>query len=755
MPSSQADLQAGAGEFTHRATQIPEEKVRARAGPSGSMPITGSRHRSWFILILCLFAAAAAGAVYAMYHTQAADARSRGYATLEAVSELKVDSITRWLGNIRISGEALSADPILNDQLPRLFSEGAKGSTAGPAAAVLQTWISNQLPEFDALDGCIFDLQGRLLAATGKLVDPDSILRDSVREAADTSGVVLSDLHLHFHGNAALSVAIPLIASGRALGVLGLHVDPEVTLFPLIQSWPGPSPSSESLLVERRGDSVVYLNELRHRHGTALKLSLPLAKRETPAVMAVEGLRGAVEGVDYRGNRVIAHITDVPGTPWFLVVKTDVPEIIGPVRTRTIWFGFGLFAIIGLAGTAAGLQVSRRQREGSLRLALAERDRQLAERALDLTAARLRAVFEADVMGALVADLDGTITEANDAFLRMIGRSRDDILRGSVSWRELTPKKFASTDDAKIEEARLQGASAPYEKQIICADGRRVWVLAGLVLLPEETERFAALVIDISTQKKAEHERALLTAQLEERVRRRTAQLEAANKELESFSYSVSHDLRAPLRAMDGFSAALQEDYGERLDEQAKDFLTRIRQAAQRMAELIDDLLGLSRVTIQQLRYERVDLAQLAEAIAQDLTACDGDREVRWKIAGPLKAHGDPLLLRLLLENLLGNAWKFTSRHQEAIIDLRAEVIDGERTFVIRDDGAGFDMAYCDKLFTPFQRLHGAAEFPGTGIGLAIAGRIVARHGGRIWAEAAPEQGAAFYFTLPAEGAKQ
>ncbi len=239
-----------------------------------------------------------------------------------------------------------------------------------------------------------------------------------------------------------------------------------------------------------------------------------------------------------------------------------------------------------------------------------------------------------------------------------------------------------------------------------------------------------------------------LNAELERRVRERTAELEAANKELESFCYSVSHDLRAPLRGIDGWSLALVEDYGRQLDPTAQTYLDRVRSEAQRMGLLIDDLLQLSRVTRAAMNRRNVDLAAAANAVAARLREQYAERRIHFRIEPDLAATGDAGLLEIALTNLLGNSAKFTGREAEARIEFGQTKDRGERTFYIRDNGVGFDMAYADTLFGAFQRLHKAADFPGTGIGLATVQRIVHRHGGRIWADAQVGQGATFYFTL-------
>jgi light-regulated signal transduction histidine kinase (bacteriophytochrome)/HAMP domain-containing protein len=240
----------------------------------------------------------------------------------------------------------------------------------------------------------------------------------------------------------------------------------------------------------------------------------------------------------------------------------------------------------------------------------------------------------------------------------------------------------------------------------------------------------------------------LLNVELEQRVAVRTVELEASNRELEAFSYSVSHDLRAPLRAIDGFSKALLEDCGEALGETGALHLDRVRKAARQMGLLIDDLLNLARLSRAELRREPVDLGAVGKEIAASLEEGQPERKVSFVVSPNLCAEGDTQLLRIVLDNLLRNAWKFTSKHPNARIELGQTGTNGTRVFFVADDGVGFDMAHANLLFAPFQRLHRQSDFEGTGVGLATVQRIIRRHGGRLWAEGAVDKGAAFYFTL-------
>ena len=385
-----------------------------------------------------------------------------------------------------------------------------------------------------------------------------------------------------------------------------------------------------------------------------------------------------------------------------------------------------------------------------------ERRRQRA--ALQVSAERLRRVLEGLLEGCQIIGADWRYQYVNDTAIRHARQPREALLGRTLM--ECFPGIEQTPLMGHLRRCMATRHAGRLDNAFIYPDGSRGWFELSIEPVPEG---LFILSLDITERKAAEEQVRELNRTLERRVEERTAELQAANRELDSFAYAVSHDLRAPLRAMSGFSQALLEDHGPQLDAGAHSFLDQIILASRRMGELIDGLLALSRSTRGELRRDAVDLSALAERIRGELTQTEPARPVEWRLAPGLRARGDARMLEAALRNLLGNAWKYTAKTAQAWIEMGALPDAGDLpnagapdtrpvplvTFFIRDNGVGFDMAHAAKLFQPFQRLHRHDEFPGIGIGLATTERIIRRHGGDIRANAAPGRGATFYFSLP------
>lgn len=332
---------------------------------------------------------------------------------------------------------------------------------------------------------------------------------------------------------------------------------------------------------------------------------------------------------------------------------------------------------------------------------------------------------------------------ANQALLAFFGRREEDVI-GKTDF-DLMPEP-AAANCRKGDVEAIQSGSLVISEEVV---GNRYFETRKYpVRLASGKVGVGGFIRDITERKQAEEKVRRLNEELELRVKARTLQLEEAVKELEAFSYSVSHDLRAPLRAIDGFSQTVLDDATTSLSEESRAGLKRIRAAAQRMGRLIDSLLQLSRLSRRALHLVAVNLSQIARAVVQDLQRRAQERDVSIVIMDDVILNGDADMMRIVLENLLENAWKFTSRKAHATIEFGAEIRDGKTVCFVRDDGAGFDMAYANKLFGAFQRLHNEQEFAGVGIGLATVQRVVQRHGGRVWAEGHVDGGATFFFSI-------
>ncbi len=900
---------------------------------------------------------------------------------ISAIAKLKINNLESWRMERMGNAEFLSQNNILTSLTEKFLQDPQDTETKDRLFSRLESArISYHYRRVFMLDPS--GVERISSPATSETIDPHLLAEITPTLAAGK--VRLFDFHQHQDKTIHLSILIPIYANqniNQPLSIIVLDIDPNTYLYPLLNQWPIPSETAETLLLRRDGQTVLYLNITRFNKNSAMALRSPLTKTELPAVKAALGQTGTAIGVDYRGVPVLADMRSVPNSPWFLVSKIDIAEVFAPLRAR-VWETLAFIGITALAistslimlwrqellhfyraqaeaaaalqasnekfekafmlspdaininrlqdgvyisinngfttltgytpsevagkasldlniwanpqdrqrlvedlqktGTVTNLEAKFRVKNGAMKDGLMSAsileingaphiisithditERIQAEKALRESEEKFRNLFNNAKIGMFRTRLDGSeMVEFNQKYLQILNytaeelkfvpsaslwadpREREEMIKllktkghatdfecnmlnkqGEIkkcvmsmhlypetgmiegSIQDITERKMAEEARRESEERyRAVISNAPLIAFII--DPQGVFTLSegkalkNLGLQPgqvvgqsafdiyrnypaiiaaiknslsgqptrNETEvegtvfdviyspifnaegtvvKVIGVANDITIRKQAEKKILHLNVELEKRVRERTEQLQNANKEMEAFNYSVSHDLRAPLRGIDGWSQALLEDYQDQLDEQAQEYIHRVRAETQRMGHLIDDMLQLSRLTRVEMTKKQVNLSAIAQAIAERLKQHEPQRQIHFNIQTDLCAECDSHLMEAALANLLENAFKFTSKCAAAQITLGQTEVEGERAFFIRDNGAGFDMNYAQKLFGAFQRMHKESEFPGTGIGLATVQRIIHRHGGRIWAESKIGLGTTFYFTLP------
>ena len=569
-------------------------------------------HLSLIFLVLVLIVSVMG---YFYYQGQKKQIKREKQNELLAIAELKVGQITSWRKERTADAASIFNDFLLGPYILSLLHDPKE--TKGKKEIL--TWMKSFKETYQYEDIVLLDGNGSILLSVSErkgVVEPET--KRLFLKAMGTKRIIFSDLYRSKStGAIRLSLVVPVISGQEdnsfAVGVVLLRINPSDFLYPLVQTWPTPSPTAETMLVRREGDEVVYLNDLRYRRDAALTLRMPVSGPDLPASMAARGKEGILEGTDYREKEVLAAIRSIPDSPWYIIAKVDKEEVYAPARGR-LW---NVMLLMGLCIVLAG--------------------------------------------GGVV-----------------------------LIWR-------------KKEEA----------------DQRRY----------------------------REH--------LEETVNERTAELEQANKQLaesykdmESFSYSASHDLREPLIVIEGFARNLMKKHAARLDDDGKEMLSVIVEKTGRMTRLINDLLSFSRASTTGIQRSDIDMEALSREVIEEMTAGTGDRKVRFEHRNLPVAWGDSSMIRQVLVNLLSNALKYTRPMEVATIEIGGTENGEENIYYVKDNGIGFDAEHADTLFNLFKRLPSSREFEGTGIGLVITKKIIEKHGGRIWAEGKADEGATFYFSL-------
>ena len=696
------------------------------------------------VALIALFLCLAAGIVLSgVYWFQDQDRRFRAQADREvsAIADLKAGEIVRWRSERLGDGSVLAGS--------RAFQQLARGVVEGSAPPesvdLLEEWLERiqksygyEAVELFASDGSL-----RLRVPRGTAI-PCAELRQRLAHVCEQSDAVLLDLHREDPGGVIhMGVLVPIRdeSAQSGLGGVVLRIDPATFLYPFIAHWPLPSRTAETLLVRQDGSDVLFLNELRFARGSALTLRMPLSKADTPAGRAAFGEESVGLGTDYRGIPVLAATRVIPGSDWGLVARIDVSEAFAPLRERlwlTVLLMAGLLFAVG-SGVAA---VWRRQ------LGRFERARREAE----AERAWLRDVIERSLNEVYVLDREThRFRFVNRGAVRNLGYSESE-LKGMTPLDIATEFTSESLQEVFRAAAARTGEVHRFEATHRRKDGSQYPAEIHLQLVgTDRGDVLLALVNDISERRRAEEEILMLNADLERRVTERTAELAAANKELETFAYSVAHDLKAPLRAIDGYGQILLEEHAQALNPDGRATLGKVRRGAQRMGQLVEALLAYSRIDRRAIHVETVDVSTAVTSVLGELQEeiVASGAEVAVDVDG-LVVKADHEGLAIVLRNLVENALKYSQGAHPPRIEISGSVEGGVTRLRIRDNGIGFDMAYHDRIFEIFQRLHRVEEFAGTGIGLALVRKAVERMKGRVWAESEPGKGATFFVELPA-----
>ena len=648
---------------------------------------------------------------------------------LKAIADLKSGQLMRWRLERMIDVEMLSGNPMVRTGLVRWLN----GDDSPALQIDIRGCLDSALRSRQYCRVSIFNPDFSRRMSLPEYMEPISpeVSRIVTTRQSKCDPVFLDFYRVMKNGPIRLGILIPVPGCGQpektTMGYMLLEIDPTAFLFPLIQSWPTPSHTAETLLVRREGNDVLFLNELRHIKKTVLRLRLPLYRHDLPAARAVLGYEGAMEGDDYRGKAVLAYLDKIPDSPWFMVSKVDQDEIYAPIQKVALSItvivilmilGSGSFIFVWYRGRQA--EIYRRQLELEReRTALAERVNLLTRHANDI-------IF--------MLDQDWLILEANDRALEAYGYSLEELRHKHLY--ELRLPGPREEFEPQIEPIKSKG-SAVFETTHQRKDGT-VFPVESSVRMVEigGMEFIMDIVRDITERKKAEEE-----------VKKVLADLERSNKELEQFAYVASHDLQEPLRMVSSFTQLLARRYGDKLDQDAKDFINYAVNGANRMQRLIQDLLTYSRVSTRGGSPAPTDTGSALDEVLANL-------HVSIMESGALVTNdempvvtADRSQLVQVFQNLVGNAIKFRSDDPPRI-HISAEKSGDEWIFSVEDNGIGMEPQYFDRVFALFQRLHAGEKYQGTGIGLALCKRVIQRLGGRIWVESRHGEGSTFYFTL-------
>jgi signal transduction histidine kinase len=663
-------------------------------------------------------------------HYQIIQIRKIRFAELNAIGTLKADQINNWMSERVSDADYFSTTEEVKAPLRAFDLHSGKG-ISNALDTVFRRMKSNHQYEDIFITNSVGEILYTFNHSPRK---PGNNLRKSIARALQTGNIEMSDVSFDpIRKQARFGLVAPIRLDRSHDVLLIFTINPAKFLFPLLDTWPIYSRSSESLLVHMKIDSMLVINHLRFKSGIAGQNRFNIMDLGLKPGTNTDDLTSDFEAHDYRGVRVLARVHAIHNTPWFLISKVDKSEVFADLKSRIV-----LITILAALAMLTLYLYMAYIGDRRTRLAIEESHRLLEETSAlahiggwTLDPVTFEGTWTAEV--ARIHELDTTVSpNMNMGFTFYINESRSIV-------------------EKAVHD--LFTYNKPYDLvlEFRTAKGNHRWIRT--TAMPEfkngKLVRVSGIMQDVTNEKIAELEVKRLTASLEKRVEERTEQLNKSIRELEAFTYTVSHDLRSPLRAIDGFSAILEMDHGTRLDDDARRIITVIRQNAQKMGTLIDELLTFSRLGRAEISKRRISMKEMAENAFNDITSPAEKEKYTFNLQELHPAMADEILIRQVWINLLSNALKFSQYRDHPLIEVFSEG-DGEMvTYHIRDNGSGFDMKYYDKLFGVFQRLHSEKEFEGTGVGLAIVHQVVSRHGGRVWAEGKIGEGSLFSFSLP------
>ncbi len=699
-----------------------------------------------FIVIFLLLAASLCTVGYFYYRRYEHNYRIEAERQLLAIAELKVGELTGWRRERLADGSVFFKNASFYGLVRHFFEQ----PEAADAQRQITDWLQKHLTlgDFDLIR--LLDDQGvtRLsLPAFQKL--STAVIQD-VEKVMRSGQISMMDFYRSEHDQQVyLSILGPILdesGTNRPLGALVLRIDPSIYLYPFIKKWPVPSETAETLLVRREGHEAVFLNELRFKTNTALNLRIPLQSTNTPSVMAVLGKEGIAEGVDYRGVPVISTLRAIPDSPWFMVARRDKEEVYAPVRARLVQtvflFGSLLFGIVAFAG-----MVWRHQR------VVFYRDKAKTAEALYEANEILQIAMNQSSAGIAIADAkDGKLRYVNEAGLLIGGSSREQLVDGVGIDQYVASWKLFDLDGTplpveQVPLVRALKSGETHSREFIIRrdeqDDRFILAKASPITNTQGQITAGVVVFLDITEQKENMQKLVDTME----------NLRVSNRDLEQFAYIASHDLQEPLRMVANYMQLIERRYKDRLDQDGLEFIAYAVDGAVRMQQLIDSLLDYSRLQTRRKSFEPVRLESVLQRVLRDLEA--RTLEVGAQItADPLpQVYGDALQIGLVFQNLISNALKFRGENPP-VVHIGIKNASTHWKITVRDNGIGVEPEHQERIFKIFQRLHSRAEYPGTGIGLAICRRIIERHGGRTGVESELRKGSVFWFTLPKKGDK-